>query len=148
MSCETPLTHESDKTIGAIFEQCKTIAVIGLSPDESKPSHKVAKYLQQMGYRVIPVYPKGEVILGERVYPSLSAIEERVDLVDMFRKPEAAESLLDEALKRGDVKAIWLQQGIVHNAAVERAHKAGLWAVQNRCAMIEHRRVMAPKGTA
>jgi predicted CoA-binding protein len=143
-----PLTHESDETISAIFEQCKTIAVIGLSPDESKPSHKVAKYLQQVGYRIMPVYPKGGTILGERVYPSLGAIEEPVDMVDMFRKPEVADGLLDEAIERGDVKAIWLQQGIVNNAAHKRAVEAGLWAVQNRCAMIEHQRVMDPKGTA
>lgn len=139
MACEFPVVNETDETIKEIFKTVKTIAVIGLSPDADKDSHKVAKYLQEAGYRVVPVYPKEETILGEKVYRSLSEIPFAVDMADMFRKPEVADTLADEAIARGDVKVLWLQKGIVNNAALQKAQAAGLRAVQNKCAMVEHR---------
>ena len=128
--------------IRKIFEEVKTIAIIGLSPNETKDSNMVGKYLQSVGYKIIPVYPKEEYILGEKVYRSLSEIPDRVDMVDMFRKPAIADTLLDEVLKRDDVKVFWLQLGIVNNEACERAKEAGLKVVQNRCTKVEHQRLM------
>ena len=128
--------------IRKIFEEVKTIAIIGLSPNETKDSNMVGKYLQSVGYKIIPVYPKEEYILGEKVYRSLSEIPDRVDMVDMFRKPAIADTLLDEVLKRDDVKVFWLQLGIVNNEACERAKEAGLKVVQNRCSKVEHQRLM------
>jgi predicted CoA-binding protein len=127
-----------DAMIQKIFLTCKSIAIIGLSPDPTKDSHKVAKYLQEHGYKIYPIYPKEEMILGEKVYRSLRDIPESVDMVDMFRKPEIADTLIDEVLERGDVKVFWLQLGIVNNAACEKATKHGLLAVQNKCTKIEH----------
>ncbi len=128
--------------IKKIFEEVKTIAIIGLSPDESKASNMVAKYLQSVGYKIIPVYPKKDFILGEKVYRNLGEIKERVDMVDMFRKPAIADSLLEEVLKRADIKVFWLQLGIVNNEACEKAKEAGLKVVQNKCSKIEHQRLM------
>ena len=117
---------------------CKSIAIIGLSPDPTKDSHKVAKYLQEHGYKIYPIYPKEEMILGEKVYRSLRDIPESVDMVDMFRKPEIADTLIDEVLERGDVKVFWLQLGIVNNAACEKAKEHGILAIQNKCTKLEH----------
>ncbi len=144
MECPMPTINTNDaKELREIFEMVETIAIVGLSPNEEKDSHKVAKYLQSVGYKIIPIYPKEEYILGEKVYRSLSEVKERVDMVDMFRKPSIADSLLDEVLKRGDVKVFWLQLGIVNNEACERAKKAGLKVVQNRCSKIEHQRLFS-----
>ena len=131
-----------DAIIRHIFLTCKSIAIIGLSPDATKDSHKVARYLQEHSFKIYPVYPKEEMILGEKVYRSLSEIPEQVDMVDMFRKPEIANSLLEEVLKRGDVKVFWLQLGIINNEACEKAKANGLLAVQNKCTKIEHAKVM------
>lgn len=143
MECPMPTINTNDaKEIKKILEDVKTIAIIGLSPNEIKESNIVGKYLKDAGYKIIPVYPKEEYILGEKVYRSLSEIPERVDMVDMFRKPAIADSLLEEVLKRDDVKVFWLQLGIVNNEACEKAKKAGLKVVQNRCSKIEHQRLM------
>ncbi len=139
MECEFPTVNEKSDEIRKIFEEVKSIAVIGLSPKPEKDSHKVAKYLQSVGYKIYPVYPKEETILGEKVYRSLSDIKERVDMVDMFRKPAIADSLVDEIKNRDDVKVLWLQQGIVNNAAANRAKEMGLKVVQNKCSMVEHK---------
>jgi len=131
-----------DAIIKDIFLDCKSIAIIGLSPDPMKDSHKVARYLQEHGYKIYPIYPKEETILGEKVYRSLNEISEPVDMVDMFRKPEIADSLLEEVLKRNDVKVFWLQLGIINNEACEKAKANGLLAVQNKCTKMEHAKVM------
>ncbi len=142
MECPMPTINTNDiKEIRKIFDEVHSIAIIGLSPDESKASNMVARYLQQEGFKIIPVYPKEETILGEKVYRSLSEIDERVDMVDMFRKSAIADALLEEVLKRDDVKVFWLQLGIVNNEACEKAKVAGLTVVQNKCAKIEHQRV-------
>ncbi len=139
MECEFPTVNANPDEFKAIFESVKTIAIPGLSPNEEKDSHRVARYLQEQGYKIIPIYPKEETILGEKVYRSLEEVEEQIDMVDMFRKPAVADAIVDAIAKRGDVKVLWLQKGIVNNAAAERAEAMGLTVVQNRCTMVEHR---------
>ncbi len=139
MECEFPTVNSNMDEIKNIFASVKVIAVLGLSPDESKASHRVAKYLQDVGYKIIPVYPKEETILGEKVYRSLAEIPFEVDMVDIFRKPAALDAVADACIKRGDVKVFWAQQGIVNNEAAEKARSAGMQVVQNQCAMVDHR---------
>ncbi len=139
MECEFPTVNSNMDEIKNIFESVKVIAVLGLSPDESKASHRVAKYLQDVGYKIIPVYPKEETILGEKVYRSLAEIPFEVDMVDIFRKPAALDAVADACIKRGDVKVFWAQQGIVNNEAAQKARSAGMQVVQNQCAMVDHR---------
>ena len=139
MECEFPTVNSNMDEIKNIFESVKVIAVLGLSPDESKASHRVAKYLQDVGYKIIPVYPKEEMILGEKVYRSLAEIPFEVDMVDIFRKPAALDAVADACIKRGDVKVFWAQQGIVNNEAAQKARSAGMQVVQNQCAMVDHR---------
>jgi predicted CoA-binding protein len=139
MECEFPTVNSNKEEIREIFDSVKTIAVLGLSPDVSKPSHRVAKYLQEAGYKIVPVYPKEETILGEKVYRSLAEIPFEVDMVDIFRKPAAFDAIADACIQRGDIKVFWGQQGLVNNAAAEKARTAGMSVVQNLCAMVEHR---------
>ena len=139
MECEFPSVNANKQEIKEIFDSIKTIAVLGLSPDETKASHRVAKYLKEQGFKVIPVYPKEETILGEQVYRSLAEIPFAVDMVDIFRKPKVLNAVADACIARGDVKVFWAQQGIVNNEAAQRAKDAGMIAVQNMCTMIEHK---------
>ena len=139
MQCEFPSVNSNKKEIKDIFDSVKTIAVLGLSPDESKDSHKVAKYLQEQGFKIVPVYPKGDEILGEKVYNSLLEIPFPVDMVDIFRKPEALDVIADACIERGDVKVFWSQKGIVNNKAAQKAKDAGIKVVQSMCSMVEHR---------
>ncbi len=143
MECEFPTVNSNKDEIKALFGKVKTIAVLGLSPDAQKPSHRVAKYLQEQGFTIVPIYPKGDEILGEKVYRSLVEIPFDVDMIDIFRKPNALPAIADAVLERGDIKVFWAQEGIVHNEAAEKVKKAGLDVVQNKCSMIEH---MAVKG--
>ena len=141
MECEFPTVNSSSEEIKNIFKSVKTIAVVGLSPDPSKDSNHVAEYLQQAGYKIIPIYPKNEIILGEQAYPSLTDVPAniQIDMVDIFRKPEALDAIADACIARGDVKVFWAQKGIVNTAAAERARAAGMTVVQNKCTMVEHR---------
>ncbi len=139
MECEFPAVNANPEEIREIFESVKTIAIPGLSPKPEKDSHRVAKYLQEQGYKIIPIYPKEETILGEKVYRSLEEVPEGVDMVDMFRKAEVADAIVDVIAKRDDIKVLWLQKGIVNNAAAKRAEDLGVKVVQNRCSMVEHR---------
>ncbi len=116
-----------------------TIAVVGLSPKAERPSHGVARYLLAQGYRVIPVNPAHEEILGLKCYPSLKEVPEPVEVVDIFRRTEYAVPMAEEAIAIG-AKAFWLQLGIVNDEAIQLAEAAGLLAVQNRCIKIEHER--------
>jgi len=142
MECPMPtINTNDDKIIKKIFEECKSIAIIGLSPDESKASNIVARYLQKVGYKIIPVYPKGDIILGEKVYRNLEQIEEKVDMVDMFRKASFADELVEIAKNRGDVKYFWIQLGLVNDKAFKKATDYGMIAVQNKCTKIEHNRI-------
>ena len=139
IECEIPSVNADRDEIRAIFDRVRTIAVIGLSPNETKDSHRVARYLQSVGYTIIPVYPKGDTILGETVYRSLAEIPGRVDMVDIFRKPAAFDAVADACIARGDVRVFWGQIGLVNNTAAEKARDAGMTVVQNLCAMVEHR---------
>ena len=142
MECEMPQVNSNKEEIKAILDETKTIAIIGCSPNEEKASNKVAVYLKNNGYKIIPVYPKEDIILGEKVYRSLSDIPSdiKIDMVDIFRKPDviATASVVDEALKRGDVWCVWTQLGLVHNQAAQKAKDAGLKVVQSHCTKIEH----------
>lgn len=137
--CEFPSINSNPQEIKAIFQSVKTIAVLGLSPDPDKDSHIVAAYLQDHGFKIVPVYPKEEQILGEKVYRSLEEIPFAVDMVNIFRKPDALSAIADACIKRGDVKVFWAQKGIVNNAAAQKAKEAGMQVVQNHCSMVEHR---------
>ena len=142
MECEMPLVNSNQEEIKEIFESVKTIAVLGLSPDETKASHRVAKYLQEVGYKIVPVYPKEETILGEKVYRSLAEIPFEIDMVDIFRKPAAFDPIADACIARGDIKVFWGQLGLVNNAAAQKAKDAGMKVVQNICSMVAHRGLM------
>ena len=139
MECEFPSVNANKQEIKDIFDSVKTIAVLGLSPDETKASHRVAKYLKEVGYTIIPVYPKEDTILGEKVYRSLAEIPFAVDMVDIFRKPKVLDAVADACIARGDVKVFWAQKEIVNNAAAQKAKDAGMIAVQNMCTMVEHK---------
>ena len=139
MECEFPSVNANKDELKEIFSMVKTIAVLGLSPDEAKDSHKVAKYLQEHGYKIVPVYPKGDKILGEKVYNSLLEIPFPVDMVNIFRKPNALNVIADACIERGEVKVFWSQKGIVNNEAAQKAKEAGMKIVQNMCSMVEHR---------
>ena len=142
MECEFPSVDANRDEIKAILQEVKTIAVLGLSPDETKDSHKVAAYLQSVGYTIVPVYPKEDKILGEKVYRSLKEIPFEVDMIDIFRKPDALGAIADAAIERGDVKVFWAQKGIVNNQAAQKAIGAGMKVVQNHCSMVEHRNLL------
>jgi len=139
MECEFPTVNATNNEIKMILEKVKTIAVLGLSPDSSKDSYRVAEYLKNAGYTIIPIYPKEETILGEKVYRSLAEIPCTVDMVNIFRKPDALDAIADACIARGDVKVFWAQKGIVNNEAAEKARSAGMDVVQNHCSMVEHR---------
>lgn len=138
MECEFPSVNSNSEEIINIFKNTKTIAIAGLSPDESKASNMVARYLQRAGFKVIPIYPKEDEILGEKVYRSISEIPFKIDMVDIFRKPDAIAVIVDEIIKRGDVDTVWTQLGLVNNEAAAKAKEAGMKVVQNKCTKIEH----------
>ncbi|MEA3330524.1 MAG: CoA-binding protein [Campylobacterota bacterium] len=139
MECEFPSVNSNKEEIREIFGSVKTIAVVGLSPNPEKDSHIVPKYLQEHGYKIVPIYPKEETILGEKVYRSLLEIPFDVDMVNIFRKPAALDAVADACIQKGSVKVFWAQKGIVNNAAAEKARDAGMTVVQNMCSMVEHR---------
>ena len=139
MECEFPTINSKSEEILEIFKNTKTIAIAGLSPDPTKASNIVAAYLQSVGFKIVPVYPKEDVILGEKVYRTISEIPFKIDMVDIFRKPDAIAEIVDEAIKRGDVDTVWFQLGLVNNEAAAKAKEAGLKVVQNKCTKIEHR---------
>jgi len=141
MKCEAPIIQSNKDEIKSIFEEIKTIAIIGLSPKTDKDSHIVAKYLLEHGYTVYPVYPKEDIILGQKVYRNLSDIPYKVDMVDIFRKPAVIANIVDEAIKRGDVEVIWTQLGLVNNEAAKKAEHYGMKVVQNHCTKIEHQKI-------
>jgi predicted CoA-binding protein len=125
-----------------ILRECKTLAVVGLSANWYRPSYFAAKYMQEHGYRIIPVNPsyKGQEILGEKVYASVSEIPFKVDMVDCFRKSADIPPIADEAIKAG-AKVLWMQLGVMNEAAAVQARDAGLEVVQDRCVKIEHGRL-------
>ncbi len=138
-ACEMPSQNAGREEIQQILATARTVAMVGLSNKPHRDSYQVAAYLQQHGYEVIPVTPKATEILGERCYASLREIPGPVDIVDIFRKPEAVPEIVDAAVAIG-AKVVWMQVGIVHNAAADRARAAGLKVVMSRCIMVEHRK--------
>ena len=122
-----------------ILTQTKTIAVVGLSPKPDRDSHRVAGYLKSVGYRVIPVNPDVEEVLGEKSYPNLKSVPEPIDMVDIFRRSELVAPVVDEAIQVG-ARFVWMQDGVIDEASAERARAAGILVVMDNCPMREHRR--------
>lgn len=132
---------DSIVNIAEILRKAKTLAVVGLSANPSRPSYEVARYMQIHGYRIIPVNPKYSSILNERCYANLTEIPRSVaiDIVNIFRRPEAVPPIVEEAIQIG-AKGIWMQEGVVNIAAAVRARQAGLWVVMDRCVLRDHSR--------
>jgi uncharacterized protein len=143
MSDEKSFTDDinsSPEKIRQILQNVKNIAVVGLSPNEERPSNKVAKYLMKHGYSVIPVNPGQKEILGEKCYRSLSEIPHDVDVADLFLSNERIPDAIDQAVNKG-IKVIWMQLGVFHREACEKALKAGVTVVIDRCMKIEHEKI-------
>jgi predicted CoA-binding protein len=126
------------QTIQRIFDSCRVIAVVGLSGMASRPSYRVAAYMQEHGYTIIPVNPNERDVLGQRAYPTLTSIPGPIDLVNIFRRADAVPAIVEEAIANG-ARAVWLQEGIVHRDSVSHAAAAGLMAVMDHCWLKEHR---------
>jgi len=134
-----PMKTNGTDEIGELLKRTKTIAVVGLSDSPLRPSYGVSAYLQSHGYKIIPVNPSIKGSLGEKAVASLAEIEEKIDMVDVFRRSEYVPGLVDEAI-RLKVPAIWLQEDVIHEEAAERARKAGIFVVMDKCILKEHRR--------
>jgi predicted CoA-binding protein len=128
------------KQIAELLHSCHTIAVVGLSSKRFRPSHGVAEYMQRSGYRIIPVNPSETQVLGEQAYPDLESIPGAIDIVDIFRRSEFVPEIVEAAIRKG-AKAIWMQEGVYHEAAAHRAKEAGLIVVMDRCILKDHRRL-------
>jgi uncharacterized protein len=139
-----PHTNPSDAELTTLLVHATTIAVVGASSNPDKASHGIMQKLQQVGYRVIPVNPRETEVLGERAYPSLIDVPERIDIVDVFRRAEDTPSIADDAVTIG-AKALWLQTGIVNEDAAARAKAAGLTVVMNACIGATHAMLRIPK---
>lgn len=129
----------SSETIKRVLDECMTIAVVGLSSDPGRPSYGVASYMRRRGYKVIPVNPNETDVFGDKSYASLAEVPDKIDLVNVFRRPSEAGHAVDEAITVG-AKAVWLQEGVIDEAAAGRAQQAGLLVVMDRCWLKEHAR--------
>lgn len=138
VSVDTMKTAVTDE-IGEVLKRTKTIAVVGLSDSPLRPSYGVSAYMQSQGYKIIPVNPSIKGSLGEKAVASLADVEEKIDMVDVFRRSEYVPELVDEAI-RLKVPAIWLQEDVIHEEAAEKARKAGIFVVMDKCILKEHRR--------
>jgi predicted CoA-binding protein len=135
---ETNVKTPASDEIGELLKKAKTIAVVGLSDSPLRPSHGVSAYMQSQGYRIIPVNPAIKGALGEKAVATLAEVQDKIDIVDVFRRSEFVPEVVDEAI-RLKVPAIWLQEGVVHEEAAEKARKAGIFVVMDRCILKEHR---------
>ncbi len=124
--------------IRELLQHSRTIAVVGLSDSPLRPSHGVSAYLQTYGYRIIPVNPEIRLSLGEKSYPSLADVPEKIDIVNIFRRPEFVEEIVDQAIAL-KIPAIWMQEEVINEKAAEKARKAGMFVVMDRCILQEHR---------
>jgi len=131
--------------IAQILEQYKTLAVVGLSSKTTRPSHGVAEYMQEHGYRIIPVNPHESEVLGEKAYPSLDAVPAPTEVVVIFRRPEFVPEVVEAAILKG-AKVIWMQEGVIHEEAAARARAAGLTVVQDRCILKEYAKRFVAEG--
>ena len=127
-------------SIAEMLKTSRTIAVVGLSPKRYRPSYGVSEYMKRAGYKIIPVNPGHAELLGETCYPDLDAVPDAIDIVDIFRRSEYVPEIVEAAIRKG-AKAIWMQEGVVHEEAAERARAAGLSVVMDRCILKEHRRL-------
>jgi predicted CoA-binding protein len=132
-----PSTSESDP-IAEILKRSTTIAVVGLSDNPLRPSHGVSAYMQTHGYRIIPVNPRIAEALGEKAYPTLRDVPEKIDIVNIFRRPEFVEEVVDLAIQL-KVPVIWMQEDVVHEKAAEKARKESIFVIMDRCILKEHR---------
>jgi len=126
--------------IADLLKRSKTIAVVGLSNSPLRPSHGVSAYMQSNGYRIIPVNPKIKEALGETAYASLLDVPEKIDIVNIFRRPEFVEEVVDQAIQL-KIPAIWMQEEVINEKAAEKGRKAGIFVVMDRCILKEHRRL-------
>ncbi len=126
--------------IDELLRTSKVIAVVGLSSNHFRPSYGVSEYMQQAGYRIIPVNPAESEVLGEKCYPSLEEVPEKIDIVDVFRRPEFVPAIVGEAIAVG-ARAVWMQEGVVHEEAAAKARAAGLFVVMDRCILKDHARL-------
>jgi predicted CoA-binding protein len=126
--------------VAAILQTAHTIAVVGLSGKRFRASYGVAEYLQKAGYRIIPVNPREQAVLGQKCYPSLDDVPEQIDIVDIFRRAEFVPEIVESAIRKG-AKVVWMQEGVVHHDAARRAEAAGLLVVMDRCLLKDHRRL-------
>ena len=129
--------------IAGLLKSAKTIAVVGLTDNPMRPSYGVSHYMQSQGYRIIPVNPNIKKWLGVKAYPSLRDVSEKIDIVDIFRRSDAVPGIVDEAIAL-KVPAIWMQEGVVHHEAAEKARLAGIFVVMDKCILKEHRRHARP----
>jgi len=127
-------------TVPELLKTSRTIAVVGLSGKRFRPSYGVAEYMQRNGYRIIPVNPFEQSVLGEKCYPDLDSVPGRVDIVDIFRRPEFVPEIVEAAIRIG-ARCVWMQEGVVHEQAAARARAAGLTVVMDRCILKDHRRM-------
>jgi len=125
-------------SIAELLKRAKTIAVVGLSDSPLRPSHGVAAYMQSHGYRIIPVNPHIESALGEKAFASLNEVPDKIDIVNIFRRPQFVEEVVDQAIQL-KVPAIWMQEEVIHERAGEKARQAGIFVVMDRCILQEHR---------
>ena len=133
--------NPSAEQIRALLQRIKRIAVVGLSPNPARPSHDVARSLQEFGYRIVPVRPAVDEVLGEKAYPDLRSVPGPVDLVDVFRAPEHVDGIVDDCIAI-HAPALWLQEGVVNEPAAERARQAGIMVVMDRCIYKDYRALM------
>jgi uncharacterized protein len=131
------LAINNPETIKKILEETKTIAVVGLSSDAMRPSFDVSRYMQSQGYRIIPVNPHETEVLGEKAYAKLEDVPDKIDLVNIFRRPTEAGQFVDQAIELG-IKAVWLQDGVIDVPAAKRAQDAGLDVVMDDCLLRQH----------
>lgn len=141
MSASGPALHPSDQQIKEVLQKAHTIAVVGLSSSRFRASYGVSQYMQSAGYRIIPVNPNENEVLGEKSYARLEDVPEKIDVVDVFRRSEFVPEIVDSAIRVG-ARAIWMQDGVVDEAAAQRARDAGLFVVMDDCILREHRRLM------
>ena len=128
-------------SIPEILKSTRTIAVVGLSSSPTRPSNGVSEYMKRVGYRIIPVNPNETEVLGEKSYARLEDVPEQIDMVNVFRRPEHVPEIVESAIRIG-AKSVWLQEGVVHERAAQRAREAGLEVVMDKCTLKEHRRML------
>ena len=136
------MPEETDTAVRAVLERTSTIAVVGCSSTPGKAAHEIPRFLREHGYEIVPVNPNAETIFGVEAFDSLAAVPDGIDLVDVFRPADEVPGIVEETLEREDVETVWLQLGIVHDEAAQRAEAAGIEVVQDRCMKVEHKRLL------